>query len=185
MSEAVLDLFLELAALPSPPGEERAVADLVGAYLTKLGIEWDEDDAGARMGSSAGNLLGRLPPTADGLPIFFCAHLDTVPPTGPIEPVVEDGLIRNAGGTILGADNKAAVAAMLEGSRRLLEEGRPHAGVELLFTAKEEVGLLGAEAFDRGRLAARVGFVYDQGADRKSTRLNSSHSRASRMPSSA
>jgi tripeptide aminopeptidase len=87
-----------------------------------------------------------------------------VPPTAAIEPVVEDGVVRNAAGTILGADNKSAVAVMLEATRRLLVENRRHAGVELLFTPKEEVGLLGAAAFDHARLAARVGYVYDQAA---------------------
>ena len=163
MPGGVLDLFLELAAIPSPPGEERAVADRVIAELHDLGLEVEEDGAGPKMGSNAGNLLACLPPTADGLPIFLCAHLDTVPPEGPIEPVVEDGVVRNGGGTILGADNKAAVAAMLAGARRGLEEDRPHGGVELLFTMKEEVGLRGASAFDCSRLTARHGFVYDQG----------------------
>ena len=146
----VLDLFLELAALPSPPGEEREVADRVAAELRGLGLEVDEDDAGARIGSNAGNLYCRLPPTAEGTPLFLCAHLDTVQPTGALEPVVEDGIVRNAGGTILGADNKSAVAAMVETARRLVEEGHPHAGLELVFTLKEEVGLKGADAFDCG-----------------------------------
>jgi tripeptide aminopeptidase len=149
---------------PSPPGDERAVADAVTRYLRDLGLTVEEDDAGERIGASAGNLLCRIPPRGDGLPLFLCAHLDTVPPTGPIEPVVEDGRVRNAAGTILGADNKAAVAVMLEAARRLLNEGRPHGGVELLFTSKEEVGLLGAFAFDHTRLGARVGYVYDQAA---------------------
>jgi tripeptide aminopeptidase len=158
----VLDLFLELAAMPSPPGEERAVADRVTAELRKLGLEVEEDDAGSRIGANAGNLYARLEPTAEGTPIFLCAHLDTVPPTGSIEPVVEDGVVRNAAGTILGADNKSAVAAMVEATRRLVREARPHAGVELVFTPKEEVGLRGAAAFDCSRLVSRVGFVYDQ-----------------------
>jgi tripeptide aminopeptidase len=162
---SVLDLFTELAAIPSPPGEERAVADTVAAYLRDCAVEVDEDDAGAAVGSTAGNLYARLEPTTAGTPLFFCAHLDTVPPDGPLEPVVdEDGMVRNAGGTILGADDKSAVAAMLEATRRLLSENRPHAGVELLFTPKEEVGLLGAYAFDHRRLHARHGFVYDQAA---------------------
>ncbi len=157
----VLDLFLDLAALPSPPGDERAVADRVAAELRGIGLEVDEDEAGRRIGSNAGNLYCRLPPTDEGTPLFLCAHLDTVQPTGPIEPVVEDGVVRNAGGTILGADNKAAVAAMVEAARRLVEGDRPHAGLELVFTLKEEVGLKGAAAFDCGRLAARLGYVYD------------------------
>jgi tripeptide aminopeptidase len=160
----VLSLFLELAALPSPSGEERGVADGVLDYLRTLGLEADEDDAGSRIGSSMGNILCRLGPSkgGGGTPLFLCAHLDTVPPEADIEPVVgEDEVVRNAGGTILGADNKAAVAAMLEAVARLVETGRAHAGVELLFTPMEEVGLRGAAAFDEQRLSARVGYVYD------------------------
>jgi tripeptide aminopeptidase len=135
------------------------------AELRDLGLQADEDGAGATIGSTMGNIYCRLPGRVEGgTPLFFCAHLDTVPPTGPLEPTVEDGVVRNAGGTILGADNKAAVAAMLEAVRRILVEGRPHAGVELLFTPMEEVGLVGAKAFDAGRLEARTGYVYDQAA---------------------
>jgi tripeptide aminopeptidase len=157
-----LDLFLDLAAMPSPPGEERAVADRIVAELRGLDLDVDEDGAGSEIGSSAGNLYARLEATVDGTPLFFCAHMDTVPPTGPIEPLVEDGVVRNGGGTILGADNKSAVVAMVEAARRVVERRIPHAGLELLFTPKEEVGLRGAQAFDASRLVARVGYVYDQ-----------------------
>ena len=78
--------------------------------------------------------------------------------------VDEEGIVRNAGGTILGADDKSAVVVMLEAARRIIAEGRPHAGVELLFTPKEEVGLLGAYAFDQTRFEAELGYVYDQAA---------------------
>ena len=166
MASEVVDLFTELAAISSPPGDERPVADAVARYLRDLGLTVDEDDAGATVGSNMGNLYCRVEPSGNGAgtPIFLCAHLDTVPPEGPLEPVIEDGVVRNAGGTILGADNKSAVAAMLEGTRRVLAENRPHAGIELLFTPKEEVGLLGAAAFDHRRLLARAGYVYDQAA---------------------
>jgi tripeptide aminopeptidase len=156
----VLPLFLELAAIPSPSGEEAEVAGRVRAYLRDLGVGAEEDEAG--------NLLARLPTTADdataddsGEAIFLCAHLDTVPVSGPIEPVVTDGIVTNGADTILGADNKAAVAVLLEAARLVLAEGRPHAGIELLFTTREETGLEGAFAFDETRLHARLGFVYD------------------------
>ena len=88
-----------------------------------------------------------------------------MPPEAPIEPVVgRTASSETRGGTILGADNKAAVAAMLEAARRIVAEGLPHAGVELVFTPKEEVGLLGAGAFDHARLEAELGYVYDQAA---------------------
>jgi tripeptide aminopeptidase len=182
MAEEVLSLFTQLAALPSPSGAEGAVADVVARYLRDLGLEVEEDDAGPRIGSDTGNLLCRVPARGNGhgTPIFLCAHLDTVPPTGPVEPVVEDGVVRNAAGTILGADNKSAVAVMLEAARRLLNEGRPHAGVELVFTPKEEVGLLGAGAFDSGLLAARVGYVFDQAAPIGELVLGAPHARVLR-----
>ena len=159
----VLALFLELAAAPSPPGSERVVADKVVRYLRDLGLGVVEDGAGPLVSSSSGNILARIEPTEGegGLPIFLCAHLDTVVPAGPIDPVVTDGIVRNGAGTILGADNKASVAAILEAARLLLVERRPHAGVELLFTVREETGCEGAAAFDQSALAAELGFVYD------------------------
>ena len=159
-----LTLFLELCSTRSAPGEERAVADRVTAYLHWLGLEVEEDDAGGRIGSNAGNLFCRLPGrVSGGTPIFLCAHLDTVPPHGMLDPFVDDdGIVRNAGGTILGGDNKGAVVSMLEAARRVVHEGRTHSGIELVFTLQEEVGLLGAGAFDHGRLEAELGFVYDQ-----------------------
>lgn len=150
----VLPVFVELAAIPSPSGEEAAVASYVRGYLRRLGLDVEEDESG--------NLLARLPARDEGgTPIFLCAHMDTVPPSGPIEPVVADGVVRNSAGTILGADNKASVAVLLEAARLLLSEGRPHAAVDLLFTTREETGLEGAKEFDAARLAGRVGFVYD------------------------
>jgi tripeptide aminopeptidase len=161
----IVSLFLELASLPSPPGKERDVADAVLRYLGGLGLQPDEDDAGLRLGTTTGNIYARIEPTAPGTPLFFCAHLDTVPPAaGTLEPVVEDGIVRNAGGTILGADNKAAVVAMLEAVRRVLAENRRHAGIELVFTPQEEIGLKGAAAFEHDRLHAQTGYVYDQAA---------------------
>jgi tripeptide aminopeptidase len=162
----LLDLFTELCAIPSPSGDERAVADRVTAELRGLGLTVEEDDTGPRIGSTAGNLHCRVPAAngGSGTPLFLCAHLDTVPATGAVEPVVEEGIVRNAAGTILGADNKAAMAVMIESVRRLVERRRPHAGVELVFTTKEEVGLHGAFAFDDARLTARTGYVYDMAA---------------------
>ncbi len=164
MSE-VLDLFVELAAIQSPPGEERVVADVVLARLRRIGLEPDEDAAGAAIDSQIGNIYVRLAPTVDGgTPIFLNAHLDTVPPTAPIVPEVRNGIVVNAEETILGADNKAAVAAMVAAVERVVAEGIDHAGIELVFTPMEEVGLRGAKQFDVSRLHAAFGYCYDHAA---------------------
>ena len=180
LTSPFVDLFLELCTIPSPSGKERAVADRVGRALSDLGLDWDEDDAAARLEGDTGNIYCRIPPTsgAGGMPIFLCAHTDTVPPIAAIEPVVgEDGVIRNDAGTILGCDNKAAVVVMLEAARRVLEDGREHAGIELLFTPQEEVSLRGAAAFDHTRLVATTGYVYDQAAPIGEIILGSPHGR--------
>jgi len=180
LTSPFVDLFLELCTIPSPSGKERAVADRVGRALSDLGLDWDEDDAAARLEGDTGNIYCRIPPTsgAGGMPIFLCAHTDTVPPIAAIEPVVgEDGVIRNDAGTILGCDNKAAVVVMLEAARRVLEDGREHGGIELLFTPQEEVSLRGAAAFDHTRLVATTGYVYDQAAPIGEIILGSPHGR--------
>lgn len=161
----VVDLFCDLAAIPSPSRQERAVADRVLEILRGLGLEPIEDDAGGRIGSDIGNIYCRLAPPngGGGTPIFLNAHLDTVPPDGPIEPEVRNGVVVNRRDTILGADNKAAVAVMIAAIARLAE-GVPHAGVELVLTPMEEVGLQGAKAFDLARLHARLGYCYDHAA---------------------
>ena len=180
LTSPFVDLFLELCTIPSPSGKERAVADRVGRALSDLGLDWDEDDAAERLEGDTGNIYCRIPPTsgAGGMPIFLCAHTDTVPPIAAIEPVVgEDGVIRNDAGTILGCDNKAAVVVMLEAARRVLEDGREHGGIELLFTPQEEVSLRGAAAFDHTRLVATTGYVYDQAAPIGEIILGSPHGR--------
>ena len=162
----VLDLFRDLAAIPSPSGRERPVADRTLAFLRDLGLDPTEDDAGAAIGSDMGNIHVALPPTGgeDGTPIFLNAHLDTVPPTAPIDPELRNGIVVNRHDTILGADNKAAVAVMLAAVADIVRRGRPHAGVELVLTPMEEVGLRGAKAFDTSLLRATVGYCYDHAA---------------------
>jgi tripeptide aminopeptidase len=163
-TDSVLDMFLELAAISSPPGREREVADRVHGFLHQLGLETDEDEAGAAIGSEIGNIMCRVPPTAPGTPIFLNAHLDTVPPTDAIEPVVNDGVVTNRRDAILGADNKAAVVTMLAAVRDRVQGGGEHAGVELVFTPMEEIGLRGAKRFDVSRLQAEFGYCYDHAA---------------------
>jgi len=153
--------FAALCRIESPSGRERECADRVTAELRGLGLAVDEDDAGAAVGSDAGNLLARLP-GARPQSILMCAHLDTVPPLAPIDPVVVDGGWENAHEGILGADNKAAIAVLIELARRFAGASeRPPVGLELLFTVSEENGLRGAKAFDATRLSSEFGYVFD------------------------
>jgi tripeptide aminopeptidase len=156
------DTFAALCAIPSPFGHERAVADDVTARLRGMGLAVEEDEAGEGAPEGSGNLLARIPPRGggDGRSILLCAHLDTVEQTAPIEPVLVDGGWENARDGILGADNKAALAVMLEVARRATIEGAP-VGIELLFTIAEEDGLVGASRFDASRLRSEFGYVFD------------------------
>ena len=158
----VARLAVRLCEIPSPSREEGMVAEAVRAELQALGAEVHEDAAGESIPAGCGNVVGRFAPTvAEGVPIMFCAHLDTVPLMASVEVDLVNGDLVNHNDGILGGDNKAAVAVMLQAMRQVVEEGRPHAGVELVFTPCEEVGLRGAAAFDPAPLRARYGFVYD------------------------
>jgi tripeptide aminopeptidase len=137
------------------------MADRVTAELEAAGLTVVEDDTAAVTGMGCGNLLATLSGTSDRT-ILLCAHLDTVPHEGVVVPVCEDGAWTSAGDTILGADNKAAVAVLLALVRRTAAHGPPPVNVELLFTAAEEVGLAGATAFDASQLTADLGYVFDQ-----------------------
>ena len=155
------ETFTSLCQIQSPSGHERACVDRVAETLRRMGLRVDEDEAGPAAGSDAGNLLARIAGRGPHS-ILICAHLDTVPATAPIEPALVDGGWENSNEGILGADNKAAVAVMLELARRLASAPEPPGvGVELLFTVSEENGLHGAKAFDLGRLNSEFGFVFD------------------------
>ena len=161
--ERLHETFATLCRIESPSRHERACADWVTGELRGMGLEVEEDDVGPSVGSDAGNLLSRIPGAGPDS-IFLCAHLDTVPLTAPVEPVRVDGGWTNAGEGILGADNKTAAAVMIELARRLTSadgRGGSPVGVELLFTVCEEISLLGARAFDAGRLRSRFGYVFD------------------------
>jgi tripeptide aminopeptidase len=157
--------FETLCRIESPSGHERACADWVKDELGSLGIEVEEDDAGSRVGSDAGNLLARIPGAAGGDGeggVLLCAHLDTVPLTAPVDPVLADGRWRNANEGILGADNKTAVAILIELARRLRSGAHPPpVAIELLFTVCEEASLGGSRELDVGRLRSRFGYVFD------------------------
>ena len=156
------ETFAALCRIPSPFGHERRCADRVAAELRGMGLEVEEDGAGPEAGSDCGNLLARVGGRdgGQGGGLLLCAHLDTVALTAPLEPVVVDGGWENAGDGILGADNKAAVAVVLELARRCVAEPPP-VELELLFTVCEEKALAGAKAFDPGRLRSRFGYVFD------------------------
>ncbi len=155
----MLDRFVRLCEIPSPTGEERAVADAVLEELGGVGVEVGEDDAAGPARAAAGNLIARIPGRGDGWLSFFC-HLDTVPHDGPIEVVRGDGIFRSRGETILGADNKAAVTVLVELAARHVADAPP-LGLELVFTVAEEDGLRGARELDTAALRAPFGFVLD------------------------
>jgi tripeptide aminopeptidase len=144
--------FADLCRIRSPSWQEGECARRVAGELRAIGLDVEEDETG--------NLLARLPARGDARTVLLCAHMDTVEPVAPIEPVVVDDGWENAHDGILGADNKTAVATILEVARRCSIEGSP-VGLELLFTVAEEVGLQGAKRFDRSRLAAEFGYVFD------------------------
>jgi len=153
------ETFARLCAIPSPFGSERACAEAVARDLASMGVDVEEDGAAAQAGAQCGNLLARIPGRGERS-ILLCAHLDTVPEDAVVEPVIVDDGWESSGDTILGADNKAAVAVLLEVARRCAIEGSP-VDIELLFTVCEENALAGAKAFDASSLRSEWGYVFD------------------------
>jgi tripeptide aminopeptidase len=156
-SERLLETFLRLAAINSPSLHEGAMAAAVRAELEALAWQVTDD----RTGPEVGNLVARWPGgTSDSAPLFFCSHLDVVEPCRSVRPRVRDGVIESDGTTVLGADAKAGVAALLEAAR-IAHETSCLQPLEFVFTWGEEVGHRGAKAFDRASVRAPHGFVLD------------------------
>jgi tripeptide aminopeptidase len=160
--DRLVDDFLALVRIPSPSRREGEVARWLMATLLGMGVRADVDEAGARLGGDTGNVFAQFPGTAPDAPaLLLCAHMDTVVPCDRITPVRDGDVIRTDGTSVLGGDDKAGVAAILEAVRIVRERGIPHGPIDVLFTVCEEQGLFGAKHFDVGRLRARSGVVLD------------------------
>ena len=160
----IAQLFCELVAVPSPSGRERALGEQVRDWLARAGVDARFDDAGTVNGSDAGNLIATVPGAAGAPALLFVAHLDTVESGAEaVAPMLgDDGVIRSAHDTILGADNKSAVAAAMRACRfaaQLAPERRPT--VLAAFTCREESGRMGASLLDLSGVAVDCAFCVD------------------------
>lgn len=120
-----------------------------------------EDDTAPKTGHGAGNLVCTLPGTKEADTIYFTSHMDTVVPGKGVKPVIEDGYVKTDGTTILGADDKTGLAAMLEAVKVLKEKNIPHGTIQFIITVGEESGLVGAKALDRSLIKADYGYALD------------------------
>lgn len=162
--ERLVGLFLDLCNINSPALQERECVAFGKKVLEDMGLEVWEDDAGAKIGGNANNVIARLPGNKPGAPkIYLSAHFDTVEPTEGLIIEERDGVFYSASDTILGADDYAGMAPAVEAVRCLMESGEPHGDVYLLFTVSEEIGLKGAGALDIEKLGLDFGYVLDTG----------------------
>ena len=162
--ERVVELLMELCRADSAPLKERPVFLVVKEALLELGFDVDEDDAGRRLGGQVGNIIATKPGRGEGAAwpaVMFSAHLDRVEGGIGVKPRKVDGRVTSDGTTILGADDAAGLAAIIEACRALEESGAPAAPIELVLTIAEEIGLAGAAQVDVSRLKSKVGFVLD------------------------
>jgi tripeptide aminopeptidase len=158
--QRLTDLFLSLAGLSSPSGKERAVADRITAELRSLALDPWEDGAATLVGGEAGNIVCVVPGWGEPA-LALGAHMDTVHVSAEIEPTLLDGVFRSTTGTILGADDKVAVVALLHATELMLRTGMRFPAYELFFTVAEEVGLKGAKAMQAGTLRSPLAVVLD------------------------
>lgn len=151
MSERMIKHFMEMVRIESESGNEENFINYLKAEFEKLGGEAVKD--------SYGNLVVKFPAKNSDKtePILFSCHADTVKPGAGIEPVIEDGVIRSKGNTILAADDKAGIAELFEA----LRTADIYPPLEIAISREEEVGLHGVKNLDYSLLTAKKGFLLD------------------------
>lgn len=157
----LLDEFLRLVQIRCSTRQERKVADLLTKQLTELGCTVQEDNAAKKLNSDTGNLIADLKGSIKAPVLMLTAHMDCVEPCENIHPQIVDGIIRSDGSTILGADDKAGVASILEVLRVLKEDNIPHGDLQIVFTVAEEGGVNGSKNLDKTLLKADLGYTLD------------------------
>lgn len=151
--KSVFKFFEEICSIPHGSGNTDAIA----SYL----IEFADDHGFKSYRDAANNVVIRKPASAgyeNSDTIILQGHHDMVCEkdeclsfnfeTDPIVPVVDGDWIRT-NGTTLGGDNGIAVAMILA---ILDDDTLAHPPIEAVITADEEIGLIGAFAFDCSKL---------------------------------
>ena len=151
--------FARMAEISSPSRQEGAMARYLAKRFAALGAEVLFDDAGRRVGGETGNLIARFP--GRGEPLIISVLMDTVEPFAGVVPLLRDGICSSAGETILGADDKAGIAELIEALEVLAAEAGPRPPLEVVVTICEEIGLVGAKHLDYSLLRARRALALD------------------------
>lgn len=159
--DRLADTFIRIAEIDSESKNEASVFQELKKILESMGAEVLSDNAGEKIDGNADNLIARFKGNHDVPPLMLNAHMDTVKPGKGIRVVLEDGIFRSAGDTILGADDKSAIAILLEALQVIGENNLPCGPVELLFTVCEEIGLMGAKNLDYSLISAKYGYALD------------------------
>ena len=159
--ERLAETFSSLVQIDSVSRNEAAICSELRNILNDMGAETFVDDAGNAVGGNTGNLIARFRGSVDVPVMMLNAHMDTVEPGNGVKPVYKDGVFTSDGTTILGADDKSAVAILLEVLTVLQEDRLPHGPLEVVLTICEEIGLQGAKNLDISQLTAKFGYALD------------------------
>ncbi len=160
----LLQTFIKYVKVSSPSKKESGFLRLLKKELSSLGLKTIEDNAGKHIGGDSGNIYSFLKGNVKGAPrILLNAHIDTVTHQGNIKPRVRNGIVYSDGTTILGADNKAGVAVIIEVLRSIRSDKLPHGDIDIIFTVAEEIGLCGSKFIEKKFLRSDYGFVLDGG----------------------
>ena len=155
-TKRLVKTFTDMAKISSPSWKEAAVLDYILAAVRLPGVSARKIPCGP-----SHNLLITLKGEKKRKPVLFSAHMDTVTPCEKVKPVVTPTKITSDGTTILGSDDKAAIAMFIESLRHIAETGMSHGPVEILISCAEEVGLRGMREFDTSVLKSKYAFVFD------------------------
>lgn len=161
----LVDAFMEYVGISSPTKSEGRFAAYISKVLESLGLEVVIDDAGEKVGSDTGNVIAKLKGNTEGDTLLFSCHMDTVSPGVDIKPHIADGVIYSDGTTVLGGDDKAGIAAIIEALTVIKEQNISHADIEVVFSIFEEGGLHGAKNLNFEQFNAKSVFVLDSGGD--------------------
>ncbi|WP_423363824.1 M20/M25/M40 family metallo-hydrolase [Mycoplasma sp. P36-A1] len=162
-TKRLVDNFLSYIQIDSESGNEKEMCDYLAKQLMELGFEVIIDNAGEKIGSNGYNVFAKMAGDSSKKPLLLSAHLDTVTPGNGIKPIIDGDLIHTDGSTILGGDDKAGAAIIVECMQTIVENNLSSRPVEAVFSIFEEGGLKGAKNFDTTQLTAQEGVVIDSG----------------------
>jgi len=155
-NDRLIQIFLELIKISSPTGKVEKFQKILLDFFNKNNFEGGMDEHE--------NLIFKTKDFDPQKSLLLTTHIDTVSPGENIKPQIKNDFIVTDGTTILGADPKSGIAAIMFLIEKFSSQKKKLKNLELIFSTNEEEG---NHTLIEAKIQSKKAIVLDNAAEIK------------------